>query len=277
MVYDSIIFENFFKKKLSKISSEFRIDYIIQIQGEEDLNTEKIEEITIRIRNRQTNIKNKFYLPNDENLSFKEKLKFIVKEGIKKKFIKKDSKILFLFDNSISEEYSLGMIILDVSKLIYRIARFKLAEFLEQESILEKILETCDEIRNEGREGKKIGTLFVIGNEEELKDYSKQLILNPFYGYPKELTNILTNDLTETIKEYSQLDGGFIINNEGNIISAGTYIKVDTSEVKKYYGWGTKHLAAVAITQKTKSIAILVSESGGRIKIFKGGKLILKY
>ncbi len=143
-------------------------------------------------------------------------------------------------------------------------------------SVIERILTIAEEIRDEGREGRKIGTLFVVGDPEELQAYVKQLILNPFKGYAPEERNVLSEELKETIKEFAQLDGAFIVSREGTIMSAGTYIDVDTSDVRRYPGWGTRHLAAAAITAKTDSVAILVSESGGRIKVFRDGRIIMR-
>jgi len=143
-------------------------------------------------------------------------------------------------------------------------------------SVIEQILTIAEEIRDEGREGRKVGTLFVVGDPEELQRYAKQLILNPFKGYSPEERNILSEDLRETIKEFAQLDGAFIISRDGTVMSAGTYIDVDTSDVRRYPGWGTRHLAAAAITAKTDSVAILVSESGGRIKVFRKGRIIMR-
>ncbi len=142
--------------------------------------------------------------------------------------------------------------------------------------VIERILTIAEEIRNEGREGKKIGTLFVVGSPEELQPYLKQLILNPFRGYPPEERNILRDDIAETVKEFAQLDGAFIVSKDGTIVSAGTYIDIDTSSVRRYSGWGTRHLAAAAITAKTNSVAILVSESGGKIKVFRRGRIVLR-
>ncbi|NPA76434.1 MAG: hypothetical protein GXN93_01620 [Candidatus Diapherotrites archaeon] len=143
-------------------------------------------------------------------------------------------------------------------------------------SVIERILTLAEEIRDEGREGRKIGTLFVVGDPGELQQYAKQLILNPFKGYAPEERNILSAELSETVKEFAQLDGAFLISRDGTILSAGTYLDVDTSDVRRYPGWGTRHLAAAAITTKTDSVAVLVSESGGRIKVFRRGKIIMR-
>lgn len=142
--------------------------------------------------------------------------------------------------------------------------------------VIERVLQIAEEIRNEGREGRKVGTLFVIGDPEELQRYTKQLILNPFKGYLPEERNILSEELKETIKEFAQLDGAFIVSKDGIVISAGTYIDVDVSDVRRYQGWGTRHLAAAAITAKTDSVAVLVSQSGGKVKVFRRGRIIMR-
>lgn len=201
----------------------------------------------------------------------------ILSDAIKRKFIKQGMKIVVATDKSITKKYQSSILVLDVDRVLYRIGRFKLAEHLASETIIETLIEIGQEIGKEGREGKKVGTLFVIGNADEITPYCRQLIMNPFLGHEKSTLHIVeNNNLRETIKNFAQLDGAFIINHEGYIISAGTYIDVDTSAVKPYQGWGTKHLTASAITAQTSAVAILVSESGGTVKVFKNGKLILR-
>jgi diadenylate cyclase len=270
-------FDALLNSKIKDLSSTLNIDHIAKIEGKTNLETEKIETLDIMITCLENNITNSLEVENDYNIDTESKLKNILLSAIDLKYLKKDSVVLFIFDKSISSNLSFGILVLEVSKVLYRIARFKLTEFMENEKVLEEVLGICEEIKKEGREGKHIGALFVIGDEEELQPFLRPLILNPFYGYPENLRDLLNNDLRDTIKEYAQLDGAFVINNKGILMSAGTYIDVDTKNVKKYYGWGTKHLAAVAITSQTKSIGVLISESGNVIKLFKNGKLILKY
>lgn len=268
----SHILQKILGNSISQLFYETKAHNIIVVQ---ETKINRITYLKTTIIDKQ-NKEETFYLENKE-IEFKKKINEITIKAIKLDFIQNDSKLIFVFDDKLTQEFELGVIIIEVPKLLYKIARYKLNENIENKEILEKVLNICEEIRLEGREGKKIGTLFIIGDENELKEYTQQLILNPFQGYPQELTNIISNELTETIKEFAQIDGCFIINKKGNIISAGTYINIDTKEVKKYYGWGTKHLTSSAITQKTNSIAILLSESGNKIKIFKEGKLIYKY
>ncbi len=201
----------------------------------------------------------------------------IIADLIQKKYLKQNMKLLVVTDNSLAKKYNLSLLVIDVDRAAYRIGKFNLAERMKSETIIETALDIAQEIGKEGREGKKVGMLLIIGDIEELNQYTRQLIMNPFKGYEKELLNIVDNaNLRETIKNFAQLDGAFIVDNDGCLISAGTYLDVDTSNVRPYQGWGTKHLAATAITDATNSVAILVSESGGAVKVFKKGKLILR-
>lgn len=212
-----------------------------------------------------------------ETVQFDGIISEIVADLIKHGHVNLNSKLLIVTDNSLSKRYNISLLVVDVDKVLYRIGKFKLAEKMKSETIIETIIELAQEIGREGREGKKVGTLFVIGDPDELKSFTRQLIMNPFKGYEKDMLDIVNNKtLDETIKNFAQLDGAFIIDNNGHVISAGTYLDVDTSGVKPYAGWGTKHLAATAITNMTSSVAVLVSESGGAVKVFKNGKLILK-
>ena len=72
------------------------------------------------------------------------------------------------------------------------------------------------EIAREGREGRKIGTLFVVGDSEEVLKHSRSLILDPLYGHPDELKLIHLPDMRETVKELAQLDGAFVVSDEAS-------------------------------------------------------------
>ncbi len=275
MASEDDLYKNFLNNILFSSFNTKEINYIIKVDKSEEENEENMLKVTILDKGNFN--QNTFKMKKESEDNMQNKLKNILIESINRKLISKNSIATFIFNKSLCDEYPLGLIVIEVSRVLYRIARFNLTEYLENNIVLEKIIDIAEEIRKEGREGKMIGTLFVIGDYEELKHYLRPLILNPFYGYPENLRDLVNSDLSDTIKEYAQLDGAFIINNKGIVISAGTYIDINTENVKKYYGWGTKHLAACAITENTKSIAVLVSESGNVIKIFKGGKLILKY
>jgi diadenylate cyclase len=140
--------------------------------------------------------------------------------------------------------------------------------------VLEAIINLCFEIAREGREGHPLGALFVVGDSENVLKYSRQLIINPFKGHSDEEKTLLSKENWETIKEFSQLDGAFIINDDGLAISAGRYVGISW-DIYLQGGLGGRHLAAASISKMTKAVAITVSTSGA-IRIFKNGKMIFK-
>ncbi|MGK0240591.1 MAG: diadenylate cyclase [Candidatus Pelagisphaera sp.] len=128
----------------------------------------------------------------------------------------------------------------------------------------------------EGREGKSIGTVFLLGNIDELDTIARQLILNPCEGHPKKSRNIHDRDFTETLREFSALDGGFLVDRKGTVVAAGVYLDAPvTKNVKVPKGLGSRHLAAAAATAKTDSLAIVISESSGSVTVFFEGARVL--
>ena len=136
------------------------------------------------------------------------------------------------------------------------------------------VLQACIEIGREGREGKTIGTSFLIGDSEEVLKRSRQLILNPFSGHPPEMRNISVPDVREMLKEYALLDGAFVVSGNGLLEAAGRYITVDTSIISLPKGMGTRHSSVAALTYVTDAIGFVVSESGGKVSIMKKGKIV---
>ncbi len=66
--------------------------------------------------------------------------------------------------------------------------------------VLEPLLELAVEIAREGREGRRIGTLFTIGDADAVMAWSRPLILNPLAGHSEECRRITSNELWGTIK-----------------------------------------------------------------------------
>ena len=76
------------------------------------------------------------------------------------------------------------------------------------------------------------------------------------------------------LKEFSRLDGAFVISDAGKIVSAYQYLEpsIDTLDIPK--GLGTRHNAAAAITDETEAVTIVLSEGDSRVRGFKNGDLI---
>jgi diadenylate cyclase len=138
---------------------------------------------------------------------------------------------------------------------------------------LEELLQLAVEIAREGREGRKIGTLFVVGDVEETLRRSRPLILDPLYGHPPELLHVSRADFRETVKELAQLDGAFLVAEDGTFAAAGRYVDIDLASAPSFFpGLGTRHAAAASISDKTGAIAIVVSQSS-IVRVFAGGEM----
>ncbi len=168
-----------------------------------------------------------------------------------------------------------SLVILDISKHFSDIFSQKnlLPESIKPQ-VLERIIDLATELSIEGREGKPVGCIFVVGNKDELKPHLKQLILNPFSGYKPEDRNILNPFMDETVKEYSLIDGAFIIDENGIMLSAGTLIHTPDFKLQLPGGLGARHAAAYSISLMTDCIAIVVSSSTGYITMFRKGQAI---
>jgi DNA integrity scanning protein DisA with diadenylate cyclase activity len=138
--------------------------------------------------------------------------------------------------------------------------------------VMRAVFRLCLEISALGREGRKVGTAFIIGDHEEVMQLSHQMILNPYTGHPDSDRNILSPENWESVKEFSLLDGVFVISGEGLIQAAGRYLDVDAKELDINKGFGGRHVSAAAITRDTVAIALTVSESGGTVRLFLDGK-----
>ena len=140
--------------------------------------------------------------------------------------------------------------------------------------ILERVFGIATELSIEGREGRPIGCLFVVGDSEKIKEYTKPLVLNPFHGYGDEDRNILNPFMDETVKELSSIDGAFIIRGDGVLDSAGTLIHAPDSEHQLPGGLGSRHAAGAAISKVVNCISIVVSSSTGQVTVFRNGKML---
>jgi len=139
--------------------------------------------------------------------------------------------------------------------------------------VLEQTVALAVEIAREGREGRKIGTLFVVGDSEAVLRHSKPLILDPLHGHPDESKRIDDPDVRETLKELAQLDGAFVVSNEGVVVSAARYIDTLSEGVQVPLGLGSRHMAAASVSKQTNAVAVAVSESS-TVRMFDDGELV---
>jgi diadenylate cyclase len=138
---------------------------------------------------------------------------------------------------------------------------------------LQAVIDLAIEIAREGREGRKVGTLFTVGAEDQVLARSRSLILDPLAGHAADDRRIGEPNARETIKELAQLDGGFIVSGEGIALSACRYFESRLPQEQQPLGLGTRHLAAASISSTTNTIAVVVSESSV-VRVYSKGHLI---
>ncbi|HTI50698.1 MAG TPA: diadenylate cyclase [Planctomycetaceae bacterium] len=141
---------------------------------------------------------------------------------------------------------------------------------------LRTVVDLAIEIGREGREGKPVGTLFVVGQHRKVLKLSHEQVHDPFRGYSAKERQIRDARVRESVKEIAQLDGAFIISADGIVQSAGRHIDASAGGITLSKGLGARHWAAAAISKATKAIAIAVSESTGTVRLFQDGKVVLR-
>ena len=142
----------------------------------------------------------------------------------------------------------------------------------KRRATLEEVVMLSVELAREGREGRKIGTMFVVGDVDEVSERSRPLLLDPLYGHPAELRHVSLPEFRETVKELAQLDGAFLVSDDGTFVSAGRYVDVELSGDNFLGGLGTRHAAAASISAVTGAIPVVVSQSS-IVRVFAEGEV----
>jgi diadenylate cyclase len=139
--------------------------------------------------------------------------------------------------------------------------------------VLESMIGLAVEIAREGREGRRVGTLFMLGDEDAVLSRSRPLILDPLLGHPESSRHITNLNLRGTIKELAQLDGGFVVSRDGIVLSACRYLDAAAALGDVPLGLGSRHIAAANMSAVTKAVGIVVSESSV-VRLFSHGQLV---
>jgi diadenylate cyclase len=111
---------------------------------------------------------------------------------------------------------------------------------------------------------KKIGALIVVEKDIGLRNYAESGIA---------LDAVLTYDLLVTIfSPNTPLHDGAVIVQRNRIIAAGCFLPL-TLDPYLSKELGTRHRAAIGITEETDAITVIVSEETGIISSAMGGKI----
>jgi len=111
----------------------------------------------------------------------------------------------------------------------------------------------------------KIGALIVIERDTGLMDTAETGV---------RIDAVLTSELLETLfTPHAPLHDGAVIVRNDRVIAAG--VTLPLSETGAYPGrLGTRHRAALGITEQTDAIVVVVSEETGQISLVERGRIV---
>ena len=141
---------------------------------------------------------------------------------------------------------------------------------------LKVVVDLAVEIGREGREGKPVGTMFVVGDARKVLATSQPAGFDPVRGYSRKERNLDDARVREGIKEIAQMDGAIIVSADGTVEAACRYVDSSAANITLSKGLGARHWAAAAISRATKAVAVTVSESNGTVRIFQNGEVMLR-
>ncbi|MEK7846807.1 MAG: diadenylate cyclase [Nitrospinota bacterium] len=204
-------------------------------------------------------------------------IKIAVMKGLSSGLVKEGDKIVCVAGTRKIGSFD-SIVVVDIGKEFEILTSSSVPDIAEnlKPEVFEVVLNLSLELAGQGREGKPVGTIFVIGDHEKVLQLSRQMIINPFQGYPEEERNIMDPALRETIREFSALDGAFVIREDGVVMAAGRHLSAALEKEDFPHGLGSRHVAAAGITSVTDAMAIVISESTGDVRIFKKGNIFME-
>jgi diadenylate cyclase len=209
------------------------------------------------------------------NLSRFSRIKYAFLQGVLNGIIKPDGKVVCVlgaYDKSHLDTitiHDLGLswsedFPFDVDKIIKHKAFYTVMA----------VIDIALDIGALGREGKSVGTIFVIGDTDNVMMSSHQAVFNAFRGYRRKERMITSAEVVESVKELAKIDGATVISEDGVVEAAGRHLDAGGIVNKKLRGLGARHRAAAGITKKTDAVAVVVSESTGKVTVFEKGNVI---
>jgi uncharacterized protein (TIGR00159 family) len=151
----------------------------------------------------------------------------------------------------------------DIRRALARVGRgfFPQAALQRESQILEEVVRACQELAR-----KRIGALIVLEREIALGDQIETGTL---------LDAAVNQDLLISIFiPYSPLHDGAVVLQNGRISYAGCILPLTLREDLPD-GVGTRHRAAVGLSEDTDAVVVVVSEETGGMSVALGGAMVL--
>lgn len=150
----------------------------------------------------------------------------------------------------------------DIRRALARVGRglFRTSGRSEQSHLVEEIVRAAQALAQ-----KRVGALLVLERETNLDDQIEAGV---------RLDAAVSKDLlTSIFLPYSPLHDGAVVIQSGRIAYAGCVLPL-TLRANLPEGLGTRHRAALGITEETDAVVVVVSEETGAISVVAAGELL---
>lgn len=126
-------------------------------------------------------------------------------------------------------------------------------------NLLEEVVRAVFELAR-----RKIGALIAL---------ERDATLDPFVEGAHPVEARVTTELLQSIfHPSSPLHDGAVVVSEGRVVAAGVFLPITLSkDVSRSYG--TRHRAAIGLTEATDAVALVVSEERGTVALVEGGQV----
>jgi uncharacterized protein (TIGR00159 family) len=150
----------------------------------------------------------------------------------------------------------------DIRRVLARVGRgfFPQLSELQESHILEEVVRASQALAQ-----KRVGALIVLERETSLEDLIEA-------GTPIDAA-VSKELLTALFLPYSPLHDGAVLIREGRISHAGSILPL-TLRTDLPEGVGTRHRAAVGVTEEADAVVIVVSEETATISVVSAGEMI---
>ncbi len=143
-----------------------------------------------------------------------------------------------------------------LSKLSFKGRRFK--EFSEFDRFLDQLGNSIYRLSE-----KRIGALIVLEHEDVLDDYANKAVM---------LQSNFTPELLESIfATTTPLHDGAVIIRQQTIVAASVILPLAEEGSQLTRAMGTRHRAALGLSQQTDALVISISEESGKVSIAREG------
>jgi len=138
--------------------------------------------------------------------------------------------------------------------------------FLTGPSAQQRAVTVLDEVAKAAKllAAKRIGALIVLERQHGLKNYSE--------GATEVDARVSAELLLSIFHSSSPIHDGAVIIEGNKIVSAGVFFPL-TLESEMDRNFGTRHRAAIAITQETDAVVVVCSEERGEISLVEYGDI----